>query len=522
MIGSAIGIELCDGALKAVKVRKLGRRLSVTWADYRPYARAEHGAIQVEAGLEMRAAATLRSFLAESRPGPFDRVYVGFPSIATFNRLIHVPDVGAEHVTELARFEAHRSLRGPADDYELRWRVLPPPGHGRETPCQLFAIRKRLRDAFIADLTDCGLEFDSLILSAEALALFVRHDRPRSGDRIVVSIGLRATEVVYLRDEGFCFRTLPLGIVALESIGGAGHEKRAEAARLLVRRIAAEIGKGIAFFFGKHGGFEPAAVSLFGEGAQNPEVCDEFRRLYPTQVEAIGELNRIRLDKSLTGPGGSPVAGSVPWMGSALGLAIAAARAESPVTEVIPPNRAREASRRLPGLAAAALFVAAGATLVGWLDDRELARVQRLQVTPTADELHARESLAERTTADLERLERAEHAVTDFVSGHSARGPFLAKVLSAFAPENHEFGPSALRLIDCSLAQDGRDSRVTGRVRIAWNDDQAETVLKKRLALVAGVRDPKVEEIPEQRDELAQTKVLKFEAVLPGGPEGRS
>ena len=509
---SALGIELGDGALKAVKLRRRGSRLVVTWADYRPYARAEDGSVRPRAGVNPRALETLRQFISDVGPGALDHVFVGMPSVATFNRLIKVPDVGAERLREIAHYEAHRSLRGTIDDYLIQTRILKGQAGQDEIPCLLFAVRKTLLDAFVTDLATAGLEFDSLIPSPTALASFVRYDRPAQGDRIAVSVGLRATEIVFLRDRGHTFRTLPLGVVGLES-HGTDPTQRSRAARLLVGRITAEIDKGRKFFFPTQGDFNPGLVTLFGEGAAMTEVVAEFRNVYGDLVEEVGSLHRIAIDASV------PVAlrPRIAQMGSALGLAIAAQqKADGPIP-LTPENRSRKAARRLPGLAAAGLALSLGTFLVARHDITEAERSGQIRVVPKAETIRSRTSEEQRLQAEHESLEKRELGLEEFARERAPRTNLLAAIVRHFGPEITDFGPADFRLLKCSIRQVEGGTEVTGRTRAPLVDPRAATVLRQRLGSVSGLSQINVTELEDERDEFLETTVLSFSARLTAG-----
>lgn len=498
----SVGIELGDGALKAVQLERRGTRLVVTRADYRPYARAEDGAVRPTAGLAPRAYATLVEFLRQAAPGARDRVYVGYPSVATFNRLVRVPDVGRDALAQLAAFEAKRSLRGPLDDYEIRTRVLRRGAGETEVNCVLFAVKRSLRDAFVTDLAEAGLEFDNLVPSPSALALFVRYDRPAKGDRVAVSIGLMATEVVYLRRRGYAFRTLPIGIVGLPPAGAT----RAGAARRLVDRIAAEIGKGAAFYFGGDGAFRPEAVTLLGEGASIPEIVDGFQRLYPAEVEGVGELHRLAIADGVRGEAREHVA----KMGSALGLAIAAARAEEAEIELVPRNRARESARRLPGLAAAALFLTVAALFAVWLDGRSRDLALAASALPAPADVLARRAVRDQLIGELEQAQARAAALQRFVAARPRRALLLEQVTALFGPEIRTFGEVDLRLASCAVERSDSGTVLRGRARGPLGTANSETVLRQRLGAVPGLRDIAVTAEPDE----ANASVLAFEATL--------
>ncbi|MFG0319993.1 MAG: hypothetical protein ACF8XB_22160 [Planctomycetota bacterium JB042] len=509
MLGNpAFGIELSDGALKAVKLERRGARLVVTWADYRPYARAEDGAVRPRAGLNPRADATLRTFLAEGGPGPLDRVYVGFPSMATFNRLVMVPDVGDERLAEIARYETHRSLRGSIDDYVVRTHVLKKKADTTEIPALLYAARRSHLDAFVSDLSEAGLEFDNLVPSPAAIALFTRYDRPAKGDRTIVSIGLRATEIVYLRDRGHAFRTVPLGVIGLDAVGKG--PARANAVKRLVAAIAVEIEKGARFFF--DGGFRSETLSLFGEGAALAEVVWAFENHFP-KVESIGSLHRLVIDDAVKGE----VREQLVNMGSALGLAIAAARAADPHIELLPRNKARDAARRLPGLAAVSIAVSFCAWFAAGSDVAEADSVAALKVEPTVAEVAERRRAHAENLARLDRATSREARLRAYCDDRRPRATVLSSIVRLFGPEIAEFGDSDLRLLDLRVARADEGTEIRGEVRASLLDVRARTVLHQRLASIGSLASIEVAEVEGSRDEYAETVRLAFRGAIPEG-----
>lgn len=506
----AYGIDLGDGALKAVKLKRRNTRLVVTGADYRPYGRAEDGAVRPVAGLPPRADAALRSFIADARPGPLDRIYVGFPSVATFNRLMLVPDVGPERLQSITDYETHRALRGPVDDYIVRSRVLRRHGQHEEVPCVLFAVRRKLRDAFVSGLSEGGLEFDNLIPSPAALALFARYDRPAKGDRIVLSIGLRGTELVFLRDHGYAFRTLPLGVVGMSAFAVDDVTRRGDAAARLAERITAEIDSASRFFFGKSQPFQPQSLLLLGEGLRFPTLVAELRQRARVPVDEIRSLHRIAIDTSLP----AELRARVPEMAQAVGLAIAAARAEHAEIELLPHNRSRDAARRLPGLAAAALCVSG---LAWWLTARDRIDADTLRqtrVSPTAAEITAQRANFVSTAASLKQGAAASDALDAFTTARSARSILWSELLKRLGPDVKDYGDSDLRLITARVERAGAGTELSGKVRAAILDLRAASVLRQRLGGIKGLREVEVSEVMEERDEFGEHAVYRFSARI--------
>lgn len=486
----AFGIELGDGALKAVKLERRGPRLVVTFADYRPYARPEDGAARPIAGLDPRAFATLAAFLAEHRPSPLARVYVGMPSIGALNRVVRVPDVGEGQLESIADYELHRSVRGPLEDYVHRTRVLRGKGEDAEVSVALFALRRKLRDAFISDLSRAGLEFDMLVPSPAALAQFARYDRPFQGTRIVVSIGLRATEVVYEKDGAYCFRTLPLGCVGFKAIPRSEETARNKAARKLVKKLTYEIGAGSAFFFGDESHWDPQSVSLFGEGAIESEIVTQFDRHYKGRLEAIGKLNRIGLSPSVAGDGKQHAA----QMGSALGLAILAARADESEIELVQPHKARAAARRVPVLAAFSLALAFVAGAVTWRDVRATERADHLAATDFSSGVAARRAEFAALQRDLAAATARDEALAGILKSRAPRARALSATWSLFGPDVKAFGEVDARLRSLVIERTPTGATVRGDALVVEGESAtAIHAITQRLMGGGGLAGAKVE-----------------------------
>lgn len=503
MIYPAFGIDLSDGALKAVKMVRRGNRMVVIDAYYRAYARAEDGAVRPRSGLPLRAEEALDAFLQQARPGPLDRVYVGFPAVATFNRLIQLPDVGPDRIAEMANYETDRSLRGKLEDYERRTCVLRHHARTGSTPCMLFAVRRTLRDAFVHALTARGLEIDNLVPAPAALAQFVIYDRPGKGDRVALSIGLRGTDVVFLKDRGYAFRTVPLGVAGLNAMP---ESRRKAALDRLTERLAAEIGKGTRFFFGAGAGgegsggeFRAEHVLVFGEGLQVPGMVEALGRRIPVPIDAVTQLHRISLGSRLP----ADAAAHAAQMGNALGLALIAARAASADVDLLPVNRAREAARRLPRLGLAAAVLLGVSAFATWQDVRNAERAQTLRVTPTATEVRTLSARAATVRAELTDLTTAEAATRALAAEHGSHSNLLARVLARFGPEVKEYSADDVRVASYAFTT---TPTPTLRLTLSAPQDgsQVPTTVRQRLGELRDLAEIQVQEIPDRRDAFLQ------------------
>ena len=205
-------------------------------------------------------------------------------------------------------------------------------------------------------------------------------------------------------------------------------------------------------------------------------------------------------------------------MGSALGLAIAAARAGDPQTELTERNRSRNAARRLPGLAVAGLGISLATFLAARWDQSEAEQIARLRVTPQAEQVRARTEQERQLQQQHLELQENEKSLSHFARGRASRSNLLARLVRNFGPEITDYGEADFRLLECGFQKTAQGTELTGRTRAPLVDPRAATTLRQRLLLVEGLRGILVEEIEEERDEFLETTVYRFSGSIdPGG-----
>jgi Tfp pilus assembly PilM family ATPase len=92
--GAALGIDVSDGTLKAVRLSRRGGRLILqhTWR----LEIAERPDAELEA---------LRALVQQARPGPGTRIVISAPTRGLFSRTYTLPAMSGERVAELVRYE---------------------------------------------------------------------------------------------------------------------------------------------------------------------------------------------------------------------------------------------------------------------------------------------------------------------------------------------------------------------------------------------------------------------------------
>lgn len=511
----ALGFSVVDGAVAAVSLERRAFKVVVTRARRIAWARPEDGASRPRVGLEPRALAALKALLSEIGRPVLERVCVTYPGLGTVTRWVEVPAMNSEQVVDMARYELLRTLRGSPDDYRVVLEPAASRGGDAVGVCAAAVPKSHVR-AFLADLEEAGLGFDALLPAPAAVYAFARYDRPHAGDRVLLHVGLRATDIVYEHAGGFVYRTLPLGVVGL--IGRS--DDRLEATRRLCDRVAQEVGRGVRFHF--PGGFHPDQVLLLGEGAFDEDVVAHFDRQYPGRLVRCDRYHRLLADpRAGQGPGGTGERDP-----AAVGAALVAARIVPAPLLLFPFDRPRAATRRLPALAAAALALTTVSLLAArreivWAEAASEARVR-----PSLAELKSRAEREDLVRSRTQRLARRRERLAARLLERRAEVGLLVHVAGCFGPENRTFGSADLRLRSLEARAVSENPHgpgeilVEGTALVVEGRERAATVLRQRLLDLPGVREAAVDlldepkEDPEDgdRDEPPEPPVLSFRA----------
>ncbi|HZM00822.1 MAG TPA: hypothetical protein VFD43_11285, partial [Planctomycetota bacterium] len=294
---SAIGIDVSDGTVKAVRLSRRGGRVTLlrTWR------------VELPDGPEPEFAA-LAALLRQVRPGPGTRVVIAAPTRGLVSRSYLIPDVNAERTAELVRYELLAELQQPAEDLTIRHVV----GRGAtERQVHALALRRSQVDAFRERLAAHGVPWDDLEPAGLALAAFVDLERRSRGDRLLLGVGRRASQLVIQAASGLWTRHLPLGLADAP-------------ADELAERLRDEVDSALAWFVPAGQRLHPGELVLSEEGALDARLTGALKRVLPMPVVRIGELTHIRPAWRLRHAGQD--AAQALAMGQAFGLALAGLR----------------------------------------------------------------------------------------------------------------------------------------------------------------------------------------------------
>jgi hypothetical protein len=371
---SAIGIDLSDGTLKAVHLKRSGHRITLrrTWRT----------ALGDGPDAALAAAAV---FMRAVRPGAGTRIVFSAPTDGLYSQTYLIPVMEQARLDELVRYEVLAGLGQPDADVVVRHHLR----RGvEEAQVHAFALPRAVVDDFRDRLSAHRISFDDLETPGFALASFIEAESPSAGDRVLLGVGRRASELVLMTADGLWMRHLRLGL----------HDGTPED---VAGRRAAESDAAVSYFRRSDRRFRPAEVVLTEEGALDARFTGALKRATALPVTRTSGLGRIHAGWRLRHTGQTPE--QALSAAKAFGLALAGlgiARFRCPV---VSGNPRRAALRRVPTVAAGVL--AASATLLG-LGESSGAWADRMNATLPAglsaelqDRVKQRESMLEQCNA---------------------------------------------------------------------------------------------------------------------------
>jgi len=311
-----------------------------------------------------------------------------------FARFVKLPAVEQEKIEKIISFEAQQNVPFPIDEVVWDYQVV---GGGLDEQIQviLVAIKVDLLDEINTGVEDAGLR--TFIVDVAPMALYnaFRYNySDLSGCSLLVDIGARTTNVLFIESGKVFSRSLPIGgnsitaAIAREfrepfaaaevrkkrdgfvSLGGAYAEpanpdvaRVSKIARSTMTRLHAELMRSISHYCAQQQGSRPERIFLCGGSAGMPYVLEFFNEKLQVPIAFFNPLQNVTVSKStLT----LEVTRSVHLLGEVVGLALRSITTCPMQLNLLPASvvRRQELEKRRPFfIVAAACFLLA---LVGW------------------------------------------------------------------------------------------------------------------------------------------------------------
>jgi len=483
-----------------------------------------------DTGVEEQLAASIREIMKAHgiRSAP---VMLSLSGQMVFPRFVRLPAVGADKLLQMVRYEVEQNVPFPMDEIVWNHQFIGDDSTGEQ--CAMIVAAKIDNVRAITDrVVEAGLEPEVVDVAPMALYNCLRYNyADLDGCTVVLDIGARSTNMIFLEDEKIYNRCIPVAGNAITqelaksfqipfaeaealkcerafvALGGvyAAEDETAERISKIVRnvvtRLHAEISRSVNFYRSQQGGNAPVRMFLTGGSAVLPHLDTFFKEklqvevIYLNPFANVGLGNRINRDK--VGEDAFVLAESV-------GLALRRSLACPVEINLMPPELVKRKSlkKRVPffGLAAAAVLLSLGIWVMYEKQMAQLYSFQSEQVSVKLSGVRAMQSKFSQAEKDKVTIKRKADVVSALMM---ERGAWLKRV-------------DAVRksLLDGMWLTEmmpvkSKDGVVTG-VRIVgrgWSDKLKQIEEKARAA---GRTATAIEELRDQ---------LKVQTVFGSGPQ---
>jgi len=369
------------------------------------------------------------------------------PSQGVFTRFVRIPRVEAGQVAGVLHFEAQQNVPYPIEEVSWGYQVLPD-GDGETMGALLLATKRDQLEATVDALSGAGLTPSLIETSPVALYNAFRFNYPEiEGCSLLIDIGARATNLIFVEGDQFFIRTLPVGGSSISAAlqkkfegrsfneveqykcaeavipppgnyAGAKDPEAAEAAKIartVMTRVHNEITRSITFYRTSQHGSAPMRVYLAGGGVSLPYTLEFFNEKLSLPVEFFNPLRRIGI-----GPGVDTnlLPREAHGLGECAGAALHLLLGDCPLEIGLKAPSLEQAEadrRRRPFLAAAAAALVGTLTVAGFHYDRAAQRVAAL-----TEETAAQASTLESHKAELDQLTAERRKLMDEASSLAA------------------------------------------------------------------------------------------------------
>jgi type IV pilus assembly protein PilM len=313
------------------------------------------------------------------------------PAQSVFSRFVKLPALEAEKIDKIISFEAQQNVPFPIDQVVWDYQLVGG-GMGEQIQVVIVAIKRDLLDEINDAVEETGLR--TSIVGVASMGLynaFCYNYTGLSGCSLLVDIGARTTNVLFIEPGRIFSRSLPIGGSAITAaiarefgesfaeaearrkrdgfvaLGGAAEPADPNVGRVskIVRstmtRLHAELMRSITHYRAQQQGNSPSRIFLCGGGAGIPNMCEFFHEKFELPIEFFNPLHNVSVSES------APVAAnSAHLFGELVGLALRSVTVCPMSVNLLPANvvHRQDLEKRQPFFIAAAACILLA--LLGW------------------------------------------------------------------------------------------------------------------------------------------------------------
>jgi type IV pilus assembly protein PilM len=316
------------------------------------------------------------------------------PAQSVFVRFVKLPALDAAKVDKIIAFEAQQNVPFPIDEVVWDYQLVGG-GLGEQIQVVIVAIKRDLLDEINNAVEETGLATRIVDVASMGLYNAFRYSYPDVSDcSLLLDIGARTTNILFIEPGRFFLRSIPLGGSAITAaiarefnesfaaaetrkkrdgfvgLGGAYAEpadpnvaRVSKIARSTMTRLHAELMRSVTHYRAQQQGNRPTRIYLCGGGAGMPYMREFFHEKFQVPIEFFNPLQKVTVSESAPM---QDVARSAHLLGELVGLALRSVTV-CPMELNLPPasvvRRHDLEKRRTFFIAAAACVLLA---LLGW------------------------------------------------------------------------------------------------------------------------------------------------------------
>ncbi|NNM30957.1 MAG: type IV pilus assembly protein PilM, partial [Akkermansiaceae bacterium] len=308
---------------------------------------------------------------------------------SVFTRFVKLPALDDDNIDQLVAFEAQQHVPFPIDEVVWDWQLLDATGPEKEVV--LVAIKADALNEVNDAVGEAGLGTAEVDAAPMALYNAFKFNYPEEEDCVLlIDVGARATNLVYIEGNRFFTRSLSIGGASITtaiskdynipfpeaemqkvsngvvSLGG-GHTDEldeptaalATTIRNALNRLPAEVARTNNFYRSQHDGSPPVKVYLAGGSVQLPYLREFLEEKLKLPIEIFNPLGSVSVAK---GVDVEKLGTEAHLMGELVGLGLRGVNRAPVKIDLVPGvvEAERATARRMPFLITAALIFLAG------------------------------------------------------------------------------------------------------------------------------------------------------------------
>lgn len=394
---------------------------------------------------------------------PGASVNYAVPAQSVFARFVKLPGLEAEKIEKIISFEAQQNVPFPIDQVVWDYQLVGG-GMGEQIQVVIAAIKRDLLEEINNAVEETGLRTGIVGVASMALYNAFCYNYPDlNGCSMLVDIGARTTNVLFIESGRFFLRSVPLGGSTITSaiarefnesfaaaearrkrdgfvaLGGAAEPsdpdigRASKIVRSTMTRLHAELMRSITHYRAQQQGTRPARIFLCGGAAGIPKMCEFFHEKFEVPIEFFNPLQKVTVSASAP-----ETARSAHLFGELVGLALRSVTVCPIELNLLPATvvQRQEMERRRPFFIAAAACILLA--LLGWSAYYTRAAHVAQQTAQTMRQKNDSMHVAEGQLDSLKkRITALDNVATPLITAVSDRGfwPQILEELNTRLPE---------------------------------------------------------------------------------------